>query len=248
MESAKEIRVFLHFRKSAPHHPYGTSAGPIAFHDFCYKQKRVPTSFLLFQTAVEFAGNGLLVEMLTNEDQFLHAVAVAVVPIALQARVLLLEETQLVFGHRGVPLASLTNAHLLAGLLEHVAHIGFVVEPADAFRPNNAFRPAAGYKLIEQSKVQSGATIVDIRADAIFLSLTLIMMMVVVVMVGAPLRLPRGGGMMVVLVLIVIVVMMMVLMLVIVIIVVMMVLMMLVIVVIVVIIFMMILDFVDPSS
>lgn len=197
--------------------------------------------------------------MLTYEDQLLHAIAVAVVPIALQARVLLLEETQLVFGHRGIPLASLTNAHLLAGLLEHVAHIGFVVEPADAFRPNNAFRPAAGYKLIKQSKVQSGATIVDIRADAIFLSLTLIMMMVVV---GAPLRLPRGGVMVMVLVfvIIVIVVMMMVLMFIVVIIVVMVVLvlvvviivmvvlMLVVIIVIVVIIFMMILDFVDPSS
>ena len=194
--------------------------------------------------------------MLTNEDQLLHAVAVAVVPIALQARVLLLEETQLVFGHRGVPLAGLTNAHLLAGLLEHVAHFGFVVEPADAFRPNNAFRPAAGYKLIEQSKVQSGATIVDIRADAIFLSLTLIMMMVVM---EAPLRLPRGGGMMMVLVLVVVIVVMMVLVLVVVIIVVVMVLMLIVViivvvmvlvlvVVIVVIIVVMILDFVDPSS
>lgn len=199
--------------------------------------------------------------MLTYEDQLLHAVAVAVVPIALQARVLLLEETQLVFGHRGVPLASLTNAHLLAGLLEHVAHIGFVVEPADAFRPNNAFRPAAGYKLIEQSKVQSGAPVVDIRADAIFLSLTLIMMVVMVV-VEAPLRLPRGGGMVVVLMfIVVIVVVMMVLVLIVVIIVVMMVLMFIVVIVIVVvmvvlmlvivivvIVFMMILDFVDPSS
>lgn len=210
--------------------------------------KSVCHFFLLFQTAVEFAGNGLLVEMLTNEDQLLHAVAVAVVPIALQARVLLLEETQLVFGHRGIPLAGLTNAHLLAGLLEHVAHIGFVVEPADAFRPNNAFRPAAGYKLIEQSKVQSGATIVDIRADAIFLSLTLIMMMVVVV--EAPLRLPRGGGMVMVLmlVIVIIVVMMMVLVLVVIIVVMVVLMLIIVVIVIIVIIFMMILDFVDPSS
>ena len=122
--------------------------------------------------------------MLADEDELLHAVAVLLVPVALQARILLLEELQLVFGHRGVPLAGLTNAHLLAGLLEHVAGVAFVVEIADALGTDDALGPFAGYELIEESQIEGTATVVDVGADAVFLGFALIVMVVVMMVMA----------------------------------------------------------------
>ena len=103
------------------------------------------------QAGVEKAGDEVLVEMLTDEDEFLHAVAILLVPIATEARIPVHELLQLILGHCGVPLASITDTDLLACLLKDVAGIQFVVEVTDAFGANNAFGPFAGDELVEEA-------------------------------------------------------------------------------------------------
>lgn len=130
--------------------------------------------------------------MLTDEDQFLHTVAVLLVPVVLQTGILFHKEFQFIGRHRGIPLTGIAQANLLACLLEHIAHIRFIVEPTDAFGTNDALRPLASHELIEQSQIESGAARVDIGSNTVFLSFAFVVMMVVMMMVvGAPFRLPR---------------------------------------------------------
>ena len=96
---------------------------------------------LFDETCVEQGGDGFLVEMLTDEDQFLHPVAVGFVPIAEEVGVALLHHLQLGCGHRGIPLPDVLQLDLLAGLFKQVADVFFAFEVADSFCPNDAFWP-----------------------------------------------------------------------------------------------------------
>ena len=103
------------------------------------------------QTVVEKAGNELLVEVLADEDEFLHTVANLLVPVTTKARVLLHKLLQLILWHGSIPLAGIADADLFAGLLKDVAGIQFVLEVADAFGTDDALWPLAGYKLVEEA-------------------------------------------------------------------------------------------------
>ena len=131
------------------------------------------------QAGVEKAGDELLVEVLANEDELLHAVTILFVPISLEAWILSHELLQLILRHCGVPLAGITDAHLFAGLLEDVACILFILEVADAFGADDAFGPFASHKLVKQSEVEGTTAVVDVGSDAVFLGLALIVVMVV---------------------------------------------------------------------
>ena len=120
--------------------------------------------------------------MLADEDKFLHAVTELFIPIATETWVLLHELLEFVLGHRGVPLAGITDTDLLTSLFKDVAGILFVVEVADALGADDALGPFASYEFVEESEVKGSATVIDVGSDAIFLSLTLIMVMVVVMM------------------------------------------------------------------
>lgn len=134
------------------------------------------------QAGVEEGRDELLVEVLADEDKFLHAVAELFIPIATETWILLHELLKFVLGHSGVPLAGITDTDLLTSLFKDVAGILFVVEVADTFGADDAFRPFASHKLVEEPEVKGTATVVDIGSDAVFLSLTLIVVMMVVVM------------------------------------------------------------------
>ena len=112
--------------------------------------------------------------MLPDEDEFLHTVAVLVVPVLTQARIAVHQILELVLRHRCVPLAGVAQAHLTACLLEEIARVGLVLEPADALGADNTLRPLAGYELVEQTERERAAGVVDKRADAVFLGLALI--------------------------------------------------------------------------
>ena len=109
------------------------------------------THVVLCQAVVEKAGDEVLVEMLADEDELLHAVTILFVPIATEPRILLHELLQFVLGHGGIPLASIADADLLASLLKDVTGILFVVEVADAFGTDDALWPFAGDELVEES-------------------------------------------------------------------------------------------------
>ena len=136
------------------------------------------------QAVVEEGRDELLVEVLADEDEFLHAVAELFIPIATEAWILLHELLEFVFGHSGVPLAGIADADLLTSLFKDVAGIFFVVEVADSFGADDALGPFAGHKLVEESEVKGTATVIDVGSDAIFLSLTFIVVMVVVMLMS----------------------------------------------------------------
>ena len=140
--------------------------------------------YSISQAGVEEGRDELFVEVLADEDEFLHAVAELVIPVATEAWILLHELLEFVLGHRGVPLASVADADLLAGLLKDVAGVLFIVKIADAFGADDAFRPFAGHEFVEESEVKRTTAVVDIGADAVFLSLALIMVMVVVMLMS----------------------------------------------------------------
>ena len=126
----------------------------------------------------------MFVEVLADEDKFLHAVAELFIPIATEAWILLHELLEFVLGHSGVPLAGITDTDLLTSLFKDVAGILFVVEVADTFGADDAFRPFASHEFVKESEVKGTATVIDVGSDAIFLSLTLIMVMVVVMLMS----------------------------------------------------------------
>ena len=136
------------------------------------------------QAVVEEGRDELLVEVLADEDEFLHAVAELFIPIATEAWILLHELLEFVLGHSGVPLAGIADADLFAGLFKDVAGILFVVEVADSLGADDAFRPFASHEFVKESEVKGTATVIDVGSDAIFLSLTLIMVMVVVMLMS----------------------------------------------------------------
>ena len=136
------------------------------------------------QAGVEEGRDELLVEVLADEDKFLHAVAELFIPIATETWILLHELLEFIFGHSGIPLASVADADLFASLFKDVAYILFVVEVADSLGADDAFRPFASHEFVEEPEVKGTATVVDIGADAVFLSLTLIMVMVVVMLMS----------------------------------------------------------------
>ena len=103
------------------------------------------------QAGVEEGRDELLIEVLADEDKFLHAVAELFIPITTESWVLLHELLEFVLGHSGVPLAGIADADLLAGLFEDVAGILFVVEIADTFGTDDALWPFAGDELVEKS-------------------------------------------------------------------------------------------------
>lgn len=89
--------------------------------------------------------------MLADEDKFLHAVAVLLIPIAAKARVVGHELLQLWLRHGCIPLTGIAQANLFACLLENVANVGLFLEIADALGTNNALGPLAGYEFIEET-------------------------------------------------------------------------------------------------
>ena len=121
--------------------------------------------------------------MLADEDEFLHAVSVGIVPVALQVGVAAHKVEQLVVGHGGVPLAGVAQRDLTAGLLKEVAGVGLREEPADAFCTDNFFRPMAGDEFVETADIHGFTTVVDKGGDAVFLRLALVVVVVMVFVV-----------------------------------------------------------------
>ena len=138
---------------------------------------------LVCQAGIEEGRDELLVEVLADEDEFLHAVAEVVIPITSEAWVLLHELLQFVLGHRGVPLAGIADADLFAGLFKDIAGVLFVVEVTDSLGADDALGPFAGYEFVEESEIEGTTTVVDVGSDTVFLSLALIVVMMVVMLV-----------------------------------------------------------------
>ena len=139
----------------------------------------------LLQAAVKCLGDGGFVHVLADEDEFLHTVAVLLVPIVLQLRVVGLHALQLLRRHCGKPLARFLQAELPPRLLKQVTHVVFIGEIAHAFRTNHILGPLCGYELIEQPQVERSAGKIHKCADAVFLRFTLsvVVMMMVVMLV-----------------------------------------------------------------
>ena len=131
--------------------------------------------------------------MLADEDEFLHTVAIVLVPIADKVRSLSHEVAQFVLRHRGIPLAGIPEVHLLASLFKDIAGVRLAIEPADALCTDDGTRPMACNELVKQPHVQRLTTVINESANAIFFCLTLVVVVVVIVVVVGrltPLPLP----------------------------------------------------------
>ena len=74
---------------------------------------------------------------------------------------------------------------LVVSLLEHVAHIPFIIKIADSLGANHVSRPFSCYEIIEEAQVERFAAVVDKCTDSVFLNFSafMIMVMIVVMMV-----------------------------------------------------------------
>ena len=123
--------------------------------------------------------------MLTDEYDFYHAVAQFLIPFLLQLWVVHQYLGEFVFRHGCQPLTSLLHSLLFASLLEHVAHIPFIIKIADSLGANHVSWPFSCYEIIEEAQVERFAAVVDKCTDSVFLNFSafMIMVMIVVMMV-----------------------------------------------------------------
>ena len=119
--------------------------------------------------------------MLTDEYDFYHAVAQFLIPFLLQLWVVHQYLGEFIFRHGCQPLTSLLHSLLFASLLEHVAHIPFIIKIADSLGANHVSRPFSCYEIIEETQVERLATIVNEGADSVFLNFSAFMIMVMIV-------------------------------------------------------------------
>ena len=78
------------------------------------------------QTGVHLFLDEGLVEVLTDEDNLLHTIAIDFVPIATEVGIALQHHFEFALRHSSEPTAGIANGGLTASLLEHVANILFV--------------------------------------------------------------------------------------------------------------------------
>ena len=132
----------------------------------------------LGKTGVEQGTYGLAVEVLPDEHQFLHAVAVMCVPIATKLGIGFKGTLQLVLRHGGKPLSAVFQTHLASGLFEKVAGVGFIGKIADAFGTDNLLGPKTCHKLVEGVDVERRTPAVDEGRDTVFVTVAVSFAMV----------------------------------------------------------------------
>ena len=139
---------------------------------------------LLFadEAEVEVFGDLLLVEVLSDEDELLHTVAVFRVPVLHEVRILGGDFLEVFLRGGGVPFAGGLELELTACLLEEVGHVGVVAEVAETLGADDAARPLLRYEIVELVHVEGRAAAIDEGSDAVFLNLAALMLMMMVVM------------------------------------------------------------------
>lgn len=122
------------------------------------------------------------VEVLADEYELDHAVAVFGIPVAGKAGLVLHELHEFFFGSAGKPESGFGELFLYAGLFEEIRHVGVVLEVDDTFGADYIRRPVSVDEEVEFVDVESFATIVYECLYAVFFSFAFV---VVVMMVAA---------------------------------------------------------------
>ena len=125
-----------------------------------------------------------LVKVLANEDNLLHAIAILLVPVAKQARLLLHQLDEVFLGCGGIPLSGLGKLLLHACLLKEVGHVAVVAEVAHTLGADNVLGPAGGYEAVELVDVEGRSAVVYKCADAVFFHFSAFVVVVVMVMMS----------------------------------------------------------------
>ena len=87
--------------------------------------------------------------MLTNEDKFLHAVAVLFIPVVGYSLVLLEEILKLSLWHCGIPLTGVAQSYLASSLFEDVTSLLLILKIADSLATDDGLRPLLGNPFVE---------------------------------------------------------------------------------------------------
>lgn len=131
------------------------------------------------ETCVKSILDGILVQMLPDEYEFLHAVSVTLIPIPPQCLILGEPHLQLIWRHGREPLPHVAQRHLLAGLFKQIAYVRFRLEITYPLGANDAGRPFFSHEIIKTGKVKRSSRIIHICTDAVLLDLaTLVVVMV----------------------------------------------------------------------
>ena len=123
--------------------------------------------------------------MLTNEDEFLHAIAVLVVPVFAQLGIIRHELHEFFFGHGSKPLTGFAQVKLFAGLLEEVAHVVFFGKIAHSFATQHVLRPVRRDELIEEPEVERFSRVIYIGVNTKFCEvvMTFVVMVIVIIVI-----------------------------------------------------------------
>ena len=132
------------------------------------------------QTGVHLFLDEGLVEVLTDEDNLLHTIAIDLVPIAAKVGIALQHHFEFALGHGSEPTAGIANGGLTTSLLEDVADVLFVGKIANALGTDDVLWPTTCHEVVEETEDDGLAGIIDVGSDAIFFgfSFPIVMMMV----------------------------------------------------------------------
>lgn len=113
--------------------------------------KKKSFCLILYHAGIEGFFQGVLVEVLTYEDELLHTVAILLVPIGTKTRIAIEHILQLGLRHGGIPLPGIGQRHLLACLFEEVAEMLLTLEVADTLGADDVLWPETCHEMVKES-------------------------------------------------------------------------------------------------
>ena len=121
--------------------------------------------------------DGLAVEVLANEDKFLHTIAIFIVPIALKSRIRGKHLHKFLLWHGGIEGACGFEIELASSLLKEIAHIVLILEIAHPLAADNTLIPMASDKFVKTRQTHRFAAIVYESSDSILFAMIVAMTM-----------------------------------------------------------------------
>ena len=115
------------------------------------------------------------IEVLTNKNEFLHAVTIMLIPIALEHRVLRHHLHKFFLRHGGIERTCLLEIELLTGLLKKIAHVILLFEIAHSFAADDILIPMACHEFVKSPQIKWTTTVIDESGDTILIAMVVVM-------------------------------------------------------------------------
>ena len=126
--------------------------------------------------------NSLPVEILTDENDLYHPVAIPGIPVTAEGLVGLKEILKPLLWHGGIPEPGFLYGLLPPGLLKEIALVLLVIEVAKTLGTDYPGWPPLGHHIIQLIEIQGFPAIVNIRTYPVFLGLAFVVVVMVMVL------------------------------------------------------------------